>query len=235
VNGLLLAAKRHGLFPQLHDLRNSGDTAGDRSRVVGYASFGFYPADASASENPGDILIPIARTAIGNMFGLAIEAREDHPMLHEHAACFVTLTRHGQLRGCIGSLQAHRRLLDDVKANAKAAAFMDPRFEPLTATEFRSTMIEISVLSGAEDIAFDNEDAARAALRPGIDGLILEYGQHRSTFLPQVWEQLPDPRDFFSQLKRKAGLSPDFWAEDLKLKRYTVTKWREHDLPGIVQ
>jgi len=235
VNGLLLAADRHRLFPQLHDSRNSGDTAGDRSRVVGYASLGFYPVDPGASDNPGDILIPIARSAIGDTLGMAIDAREDHPMLHEHAACFVTLTRHGVLRGCIGSLQAHRRLLDDVRANAKAAAFLDPRFEPLTPTEFQSTLIEISLLSAAEDIAFDSEEAAQAGLRPGIDGLILEYGPHRSTFLPQVWEQLPDPRDFFSQLKRKAGLSPDFWAEDLKLKRYTVTKWREHDLPGIVQ
>jgi len=235
VNGLLLAANRHGLFPRLHDLRNSGDTAGDRSRVVGYASFGFYPAASRADQNPGEALIPIARSAIGDMLGLAIDAREDHPMLHEHAACFVTLTRYGQLRGCIGSLQVHRKLLDDIKANAKAAAFLDPRFEPLTATEFRSTLIEISVLSAAEDIVFDSEDEARAGLRPGIDGVILECGQHRSTFLPQVWEQFPDPRDFFSHLKRKAGLAPDFWAGEVKLKRYTVTKWREHDLPAIVQ
>jgi len=96
-------------------------------------------------------------------------------------------------------------------------------------------LIEISVLSAAEDIVFDSEDEARARVQPGTDGLILEYGQHRSTFLPQVWEQFPDPRDFFSQLKRKAGLAPDFWAGEVKVKRYSVTKWREQDLPAVVR
>jgi hypothetical protein len=231
VNGLLVAASRCGLGPRLLDLRNSGDTAGDRARVVGYAAFGFYPEETAEGDDPGRVLIPIARSAIGGVLGMGYTTAEHHDFLHVHAACFVTLTRHGQLRGCIGSLQAHRKLLDDVKANAKAAAFLDPRFEPLTATEFKTTLVEISLLSPSEALQFDGEAQAIAQLRPGIDGVILEWGRHRGTFLPQVWEQLPDPRRFFGQLKRKAGLTEDFWSDEVRLARYTVTKWRESD-PG---
>jgi hypothetical protein len=231
VNGLLLAATRRGLKPELIDLRNSGDTAGDRRRVVGYASFGFFPGAEPATETPGDVLIPIARSAIGGVLGLGFDTREDHHFLHEVGATFVTLTRRGRLRGCIGTLQAHRRLLEDVKANAKAAAFLDPRFEPLTATELRTTRIEVSLLTAPESIGFASQDEAIAQLRPGIDGVILEYGANRGTFLPQVWEQLPDPRIFFAHLKQKAGLDPEFWAEGVRLSRYTVTQWHEPEFP----
>jgi uncharacterized protein len=141
-----------------------------------------------------------------------------------------TITRNGQLRGCIGSLQAHRKLLDDVKANAKAAAFLDPRFEPLSATELRTTLIEVSLLSQSEPLHFASEAQLLAQLRPGVDGLIFEYATHRGTFLPQVWEQLPDARQFLAHLKRKAGLAEDFWAEGVRVSRYTVTKWRESDV-----
>ena len=230
VNGLIVAAGRHGLGPRLLDLRNSGDTAGDRSRVVGYASFAFYPEDTAQGDDPGKVLIPIARSAIGGVLGMGFDAAEHHDFLHEHGASFVTLTRDGQLRGCIGSLQAHRKLLDDVKANAKAAAFLDPRFQPLTATELKTTLVEISLLSPSEPMRFASQDDALAQLRPGVDGVILEYAAYRGTFLPQVWEQLPDARQFFSHLKRKAGLPADFWAEGVRLSRYTVTKFREGDL-----
>ena len=230
VNGLLLAATRRGLAPELIAMCNSGDTAGDRARVVGYAAFGFYPQTQRADSSPGEVLIPIARSAIGDIFGLDFDAREDHAFLHEAGACFVTLTRASRLRGCIGTLEAHRTLLQDVKANAKAAAFLDPRFEPLTATEFRTTRVEISLLTPPEPLAFADQDDALAQLRPGIDGVILAYGNKRGTFLPQVWEQLPDPRRFFAHLKQKAGLSADFWAEDVRLSRYTVTKWAEPEL-----
>jgi hypothetical protein len=240
VNGLLLAAGRRGLAPELHDLRNSGDTAGDRTRVVGYASFGLYPqrsgdtAEAGQEQPLGNALLPLARAAIGGVLGLDFATRQDHPALHRFGACFVTLTRNGQLRGCIGSLQAHRTLLEDVKANAKAAAFMDPRFQPLSVTEFRQVRVEVSLLSPSEPMRFAHEEEAIALLRPGMDGVILEWTRHRGTFLPQVWEQLPDPRSFLTQLKRKAGLAEDFWAEDLRLHRYTVTKWVESDLPDAI-
>lgn len=142
-------------------------------------------------------------------------------------ASFVTLTQRGGLRGCIGSLEASRALYADVQANAVAAALRDPRFPPLAAAELHLTRIEVSLLSATEPLAFDSEADALAQLRPGVDGVLLEYGALRSTFLPQVWEQLPGPRDFMSQLKRKAGLPGDFWHERLRLQRYTVDKFQE--------
>jgi AmmeMemoRadiSam system protein A len=177
----------------------------------------------------GHILLPIARGAIADALGRRLAAREDAEWLHEHGACFVTLTQQGELRGCIGSLEARRSLLEDVKANACAAAFSDPRFPPLALRELDHTRVEVSVLSPMEPMAFTGEQDALAQLRPHVDGVVFEYGYYRSTFLPQVWEQLPRPGEFMGQLKRKAGLSADFWSQGVRLSRYTVSKWREND------
>ena len=152
---------------------------------------------------------------------------ESAPWLAEPGATFVTLTQHGQLRGCIGSLQAQRPLLDDVKSNAVAAALHDPRFLPLKAEELDITRVEVSLLTPAQPMSFRDEADALAQLRPNVDGVIFQYGGYRSTFLPQVWEQLPQPREFMAHLKHKAGLPPDFWSPDVKLSRYTVEKWKE--------
>lgn len=180
----------------------------------------------------GKVLLPIARAAIAQMLDVPHSADERAPWLIEHGACFVTLTQHGELRGCIGTLEAHRPLLQDVKANAVAAALRDPRFPALQAAELDNTEVEISLLSPATAMAFDNEADALAQLRPGIDGLIFQYGHYRSTFLPQVWEQLPQAREFMAHLKHKAGLSPTFWADEVKLSRYSVNKWKEADFSG---
>ncbi len=134
------------------------------------------------------------------------------------------------MRGCIGSLQAHRDLAGDVRANAVAAALRDPRFEPLSAAELGRTRVEVSVLTPAQPLTFRSEAEALAQLRPGVDGVIFTCGRHRSTFLPQVWEQLPDATQFMAQLKRKAGLAADFWSEDVQLSRYQVRKWKEAEV-----
>ena len=147
--------------------------------------------------------------------------------LAEPGATFVTLTIQGELRGCIGSLEAHRSLGEDVRDNAVSSAFRDPRFPTLTRAEFDDIRVEVSLLSPTEPMTVTHEASARAALRPHVDGVVLEYGRHRSTFLPQVWEQLPDPADFLAHLKRKAGLSKTFWADGVRISRYTVTKWKE--------
>ena len=175
----------------------------------------------------GSVLLPIARAAIARALNVPQAADETAPWLVEHGACFVTLTQYGELRGCIGSLQAHRPLLADVKENAVSAALRDPRFVPLSADELDITVVEISLLSATHAMNTRNEADALAQLRPGVDGIVLEYGRYRSTFLPQVWEQLPQPHQFMAHLKRKAGLPDDFWAEGVKLSRYTVTKWSE--------
>jgi hypothetical protein len=231
VNGLLLVARRKGLRPRLLDLRNSGDTAGDKSRVVGYASIALLepgPAEAATPGNDrGEVLLRIARATIGRQLGVPLTAREEAPFLADRRASFVTLKAGGRLRGCIGSLAAYQPLLDDVKKNARAAAFQDPRFPPLTLPEFDAIAVEVSLLSPQAPLSFTSEQDLLAQLRPGIDGLVLSHGQHRGTFLPQVWESLPRPEDFLAQLKRKAGLATDFWADGIAVSRYTVDKWSE--------
>ena len=153
--------------------------------------------------------------------------QETTDWLQKPGACFVTLTQQGQLRGCIGSLQEHRALRDDVRANAVAAALRDTRFPPLTAAELDHTQVEVSLLSPTTPMVFDNEADALAQLRPQVDGVVLEYAGHRGTFLPQVWEQLPTPQSFMAHLKRKAGLPEAFWDAGVRLQRYTVEKWKE--------
>lgn len=175
----------------------------------------------------GTALLVRARNAIAAEFGEAMRPEPDHPTLREPGATFVTLTQHGELRGCIGSLEAWRPLEQDVRANAKAAAFRDPRFAPLRLGELAGTRVEVSLLTPAAPLSFTGEDDAVAQLRPQVDGVILECGRHRGTFLPQVWESLPEPRLFMAHLKQKAGLSPDFWSPDVKLFRYEVQKWKE--------
>lgn len=178
-------------------------------------------------QDAGGVLLPLARAAIAGELGTPLAACEDADWLHATAASFITLMQQDQLRGCIGTLEAHRTLIADVKANAVAAAFRDPRFKPLVKHEFETIRVEISVLSAVARVSFRDEDDALAQVRPGIDGVIFEYGHHRSTFLPQVWEDFSDPRRFFGYLKRKAGLPPDFWDPAVKLSRYTVSKWSE--------
>jgi len=198
----------------------------------------------TSATDRGAVLLSIARNAIAAELGRGGKVRDDGrdlPWLREPGACFVTLTQRGELRGCIGTLEAQRALLDEVKANARAAAFSDPRFAPLGAAELESTAIEISLLSVPEPMRFASEADALAQLRPGIDGVIFQYGNFRSTFLPQVWEQLPDAAAFMAHLKRKCALPADFWASEVQLQRYTVTKFSEKDplsesaSPGAMQ
>lgn len=226
VNGLLLAARHHGLTAHLLDLRNSGDTAGNRDQVVGYGAFAFTePLPVVADK--GSVLLAHARNAIVQHFGLPTQPVSEPAWLKEPAATFVTLTQHGQLRGCIGSLQARRPLGHDVSQNALAAALHDPRFPPLVAAELATTRIEVSLLSPLQPMRFKDEADALSQLRPGIDGIVLECGSCHGTFLPQVWEHLPQPSQFLTELKRKAGLAADFWSPEVKLQRYHVEKWKE--------
>jgi hypothetical protein len=180
-------------------------------------------------QDAGHVLLPLARAAIATQLGLNHTASEDLPWLKMNGACFITLMLSSKLRGCIGTLRAHRALAEDVKANAVAAAFRDPRFPPLAAGEFSSVALEISVLSALEPLRFSGEPDALRQLRAGVDGVVFEYGHHSGTFLPQVWEDFREPSDFLAHLKYKAGLPPDFWDDEVRLLRYTVHKWREGD------
>jgi AmmeMemoRadiSam system protein A len=175
----------------------------------------------------GRALLVRARNAIAGELGIAPLPEPEDPALGQVGAVFVTLMQDGRLRGCIGSLEAHRQLDDDVRANARAAAFRDPRFAPLDREELPHTRVEVSLLSAAVPIAFSDEEDAVSQLRPGVDGVILEWHGRRGTFLPQVWESLPERHQFVAHLKQKAGLPADFWAPDVKLYRYEVEKWKE--------
>ena len=175
----------------------------------------------------GRILLGIARESLAEAFGRGIVSERPDPWLSEPGATFVTLRRRSFLRGCVGSLRAYRPLRDDVWSNARAAAFSDTRFPPLSPDELDEVALEISLLSEPEPLPATSEDEACCILRPGIDGVILECRHSRGTFLPQVWEQLPDPREFLAQLKHKAGLPSGFWSPDVRLWRYSVTKWIE--------
>jgi AmmeMemoRadiSam system protein A len=184
------------------------------------------PAD-SCPPDAGRVLLPLARSAIAARLGLNHATDENLPWLKQQGACFITVMRDAKLRGCIGTLRPHRALAEDVKANAVAAAFRDPRFAPLGADELAAIALEISVLSALEPMHFADEPEALKQLRAGVDGVVFEYGHHTSTFLPQVWEDIKEPAEFLAHLKYKAGLPPDFWDPTVKLSRYTVFKWRE--------
>ena len=152
--------------------------------------------------------------------------------LWESRASFVTLMINDSLRGCIGMLEATRPLIVDVAHNACAAAFCDPRFSPLSRAEFALLDIYISILSPSTEMRFSSQEDLISQLHVGQDGLILEEGRiHRGTFLPSVWESLPDPVNFLRQLKRKAGLAPDYWSDTIRIYRYTTESISKDTLP----
>jgi AmmeMemoRadiSam system protein A len=201
---------------------NSGDTAGDKDRVVGYSSFGLY---AQTESEAGAELLRLARRAIEDrLFGNS-QAAAPAAWLRQPGASFVTLLKDGELRGCIGSLEAARPLALDVAGNAFAAAFRDPRFPALAADEWPQCEVEVSLLSSPRRLAFADEAGLLSAIEAGVDGLILEADGRRATFLPQVWERVPDKRAFLDELKRKAGIAPQTPLERCAISRYRVVKF----------
>jgi len=236
-------ARRHGWHPQLLHYANSGDTAGGKDRVVGYAAIAFYgdamddqkKAREPLSDTNGQVLVRLARRTIEEKLGSASQIpKEDKtllasPRFDNRRGTFVTLKIGGDLRGCIGSLTADESLREGVKRNAINAAFRDPRFGPLTAAELDQVDIEVSILTEPRELEFTDGDDLISKLRPNIDGVIIKKGFARSTFLPQVWEQLPGPEAFLSHLCRKAGLPADAWQQPgLKVSTYQVQYFEEH-------
>ena len=242
LNGALLVARRHALAPRLLGLRNSADAAGmtrgDRDRVVGYGAIAFDHVagpvgDGDDGDALGHALVATARLTIARSLGLPASlagAMPDHPALRRPGSTFVTLHgTDGRLRGCVGRVEATRALGDDVRANARAAAFDDSRFEPLRVHEWPGLRVEVSLLDPAEPLSVRHEAEAVATLRPGVDGVIFEWRGARATLLPQAWQQLPNAAAFIAALKRKAGLAADFWSADVRLSRYRVRSFVDHD------
>jgi MEMO1 family protein len=227
LNGLLALARRKSLSIRLLAACNSGDTAGGKGQVVGYSAFALQePGSGIALEQAGGTLLQLARGAIeSRLFGSARAV--DAPWLGQAGASFVTLTREGALRGCIGSLEAARPLGVDVAENALGAAFRDPRFPPVDGAEWPRCRVEVSLLSTPKPIRFADEADLLEQIRAGEDGLILEADGRRATFLPQVWEGIADKPQFLRELARKAGLPADIRLGRCRVSRYRVAKWKE--------
>jgi AmmeMemoRadiSam system protein A len=168
-------------------------------------------------------LLHLARAAIERRFGGApLEKPADAPWLDEPRAVFVTLKKHGELRGCVGQLTARQSLYDAVIDAAQAAAFRDTRFSPVSEDEVKELHLEISVLSPLERLDVQGEAQTLAALRVGVDGVVLTSGTRSAVFIPEMWKELPDPKEFLWYLRRKARLPIDRWPDELKVERFTA-------------
>jgi MEMO1 family protein len=225
LNGLLSVARSKRLSIRLLAACNSGDTAGGKAQVVGYSSFGLYEGKEISLQAAGDTLLSIARGAIEAALFRSSSPEAKEAWLSHAGATFVTLIKQGALRGCIGSLEALRPLGLDVAENARSAALRDPRFPALTAEEWPQCSVEVSLLSSPKPIRFSDEEDLFAQIQAGQDGIILEADGRRATYLPQVWEALPDKRQFIADLARKAGLPSDTRLARCKVSRYRVAKF----------
>lgn len=243
LSALVAAARALGLSLHAVDVRTSADTAGDPSRVVGYASLvvtsGADTTEASPDTDRFDRdqrrhLCELAWLAIAQHLGRPVSAplggwRAD-AWLREPAAAFVTLHLDGDLRGCIGTTEPHYALGDAIKRHAVAAAFHDPRFPPVTPGEFDRLDLSISVLSPRVAVPWLPRRDLERRLRVGVDGLLLESGSRRATFLPSVWEELSSPAAFVTALLRKAGIGRDEWPASLQISVYTTESWHAGDV-----
>lgn len=182
---------------------------------------------ATLSDSHGNVLLAVARGAVEAALGGARRPPPDDPWLREPGSTFVTLTQGGLLRGCIGTVRPVYPLVEDLRRNAVAAALADPRFHPLSATDLPFTRFEVSVLSPLATLRATSEEELRRQLAPGSHGLVLSWQRHSGTFLPQMWEQLPDPALFLRYLKRKAGLPEEFWDPEVVARVFTVRAWHE--------
>ena len=176
-----------------------------------------------------DVLIQVARISILNEFNQSFKVnkeslKKEFPFLNEQKACFITLLLNGNLRGCTGSLVAHRPLLEDIISNAYCSAFSDLRFPRLTYEEFKKIDIEISILTPAIKLAYKDIEDLRAKIKPFEHGVILEYQNKRATFLPQVWEQIPTFEEFFESLSKKAGFTKSVIEDKPTIFTYTAIK-----------
>ena len=230
---LLRLARQKGWKAQLLDYRNSGDVTGEKDRVVGYTSVAFYaPAPENLAAAERKYLLELARktlTSVTTGGSLPeVAAKDVPPKLAEKKACFVTLTKSGALRGCIGHLMAMEPLHQAVAENARNAALRDPRFPPVGSDELDQIKIEISVLTDPQPLPFNSPDDLLSKLHPNEDGVLLHIGPRTATFLPQVWAQVPDKVAFLNHLSQKAGCEPSAWrGKDVSVSIYHVECFEE--------
>ncbi len=229
VMALMRIAKKMGWSGQLLDYRNSGDTAGDKSSVVGYSSIVFYDG---LNETEKEFLLKLARDTLEGYLQTgqtpAVDESTLSPRLKKIQGCFVTLNKNGNLRGCIGHIFPQTSLYKCVTENAVSAAVHDPRFRPVTYDELKDIVIDISVLGYPEILEHEGAEDLIKKLTPMKDGVVITAGSHKSTYLPQVWEQLPDKEDFLTQLCIKGGSSGDCWQDSgTKVETYQAQVFEE--------
>lgn len=233
---LMHIAKERGWHPQLLDLRNSGDTSGDKSRVVGYAAIAFYapPSEAALTPTEQRFLLKLARDSVSqstrNGALPPISGENLAPALKAPKGVFVTLTKQGDLRGCIGHIVAQMPLYRAVAENARSAALSDPRFPRVRPEEVDGLEIEVSVLTEPQPLTFTSVPDLLSKLHPNLDGVVLRVSAGAATYLPQVWEQIPDKIDFLDSLAEKAGGRAGDWRKPgTSISIYHVESFREHD------
>ena len=210
MHGLLEIAKQEGHTVNILDIRNSGDTAGNHDKVVAYGAFSVHQNNEFNTLQCTQLLEVACQSieqGFDNGSALQVNPGRYDTDLQQNRATFVTLTFNNQLRGCMGTTEIVSTLLQSVADGAFNAAFSDPRFNKLTQQEFEACRIGISILTAKQEINFDSEGSLLEQIRPGKDGLIIERGQHKATFLPTVWESITDPEQFLYRLKSKAGIA----------------------------
>ncbi len=228
---LLHLAKLKGWKTQLLDYRNSGDVTSEKDRVVGYSSIAFYePGRENFGPEDRKFMLMLARRTLASVVtnGALPQTEKVSPKLAEPKACFVTLTKDGLLRGCIGHILPQEALYEAIMHNTRSAALRDPRFPPVTATELDAIKIEISVLTEPQRLPFASPEDLLGKLRPYEDGVLLQVGGRVATFLPQVWAQVPDKKEFLDHLSQKAGCPASAWrGKDTIVSTYHVESFEE--------
>jgi len=235
LRGLLEVAERRRMAVRQLDLRTSGDTAGDRTRVVGYGTFALFEVEqggAGLTAEEQRVALSVAEGAIrGELNGRQIfaPAGVDVPQgLRRPGSSFITLERGARLLGCRGTMEARRPLVEDIAVNAVLTAFQDPRFRPISRDDFSELSLKVSVLSPLEATGWSSYGDAVRLVRPGVDGLLVSAGSARATLLPSVWAHIPEPARFLAALWEKAGMPPGSWLRNATVQRYTTEEFTSY-------
>ena len=204
------------------DMRNSSAVNGDKNRVVGYGCWFLYEGNKNnfIKTYYSDYVLKLCKDVISSSFDKNTVYTDHLPIFDELGACFVTLKRNKQLRGCIGSIVAYQPLIDDLIKHAQDAAFHDPRFLPLEKSELEDLTLDVSLLSVPKQMTFTNEQDLLNKIVPYKDGIIIKDGNKQAVYLPSVWEELPDKELFLKSLKRKAGMPPDHFSKTFQVFRF---------------
>ncbi|MBE6444285.1 MAG: AmmeMemoRadiSam system protein B [Alphaproteobacteria bacterium] len=243
VNTAMILAKKFGLVPRLLDMANSGDVSNDKNKVVGYGSWVYENTEddkvlegieleqkhlQNFARHNKKALVEVVKTALDRAVNqneyFQPERMNFNNVLFDKGASFVTLEKKGKLRGCIGSVVANKAIAVDLANNTYAAALNDSRFTPVTPDELKDISFTIALLTNFEEIQFDSVEDLLSKIKVDVDGLLIQDGERQGLFLPAVWKQIPDKQEFLTELKIKAGLSPSYWSDRVKMFRFRTVE-----------